>query len=190
MGRKRPPFVRQVAEGHPRQTVEVWFQDEARVGQQGTLTRRWAVRGSRPTAVKQTEYEWVYLFAAVNPVTGDSSALLAPTVNTEYMNHHLRFISERVGPGVQVVLVLDQAGWHLSKDLHRPENITLLYLPAYSPELNPVERLWAFLRSHYLSNRAYENYNHLFDSCGKAWNQLTTERISSICHTKWIPPTK
>ena len=72
MGRKRPPFVQEVAEAHPKQEVEVWFQDEARVGQQETLTRRWARRGSRPTVVKQTEYEWVYLFGAVNPVTGDS----------------------------------------------------------------------------------------------------------------------
>jgi len=188
MGAKRPPFVQQVAETHPGRKVQVWFQDEARIGQQGTLTRRWAPRGSRPTAVKQTEYEWVYLFAAVDPVTGDSSALLAATVNTEYMNHHLRFISERVGPDVQVVLVLDRAGWHLSKDLQIPENITLLHLPAYSPELNPVERLWAFLRSHYLSNRAYENYDHLFVSCSQAWNQLTTDQLCSICHTKWIPP--
>lgn len=186
MGRKRPPFVQQVAEAHPKQRIEVWFQDEARVGQQGTLTRRWAPRGSRPRAIKQTQYEWVYLFGAVNPVTGDSSALLAPTVNTEYMNHHLRFISEQVGSQVHVVLVLDQAGWHLSKGLQVPENLTLLYLPPYSPELNPIERLWAFLKSRYLSNRVYEHYDHLFNSCGKAWNELTTEQFRSICRTQWI----
>jgi transposase len=151
------------------------------------LTRRWAPRGSRPTAVKQTEYEWVYLFGAVNPVTGDSSALLAPTVNTAYMNHHLRFISEQVGPDTQVVLVLDQAGWHLSQDLQVPKNITLLHLPPYSPELNPVERLWASLKSHYLSNRVYEGYDHLLQSCGQAWNQLTPEQFCSICHMQWIP---
>jgi len=189
MDGRRPPFIQRVAEAHPTQKIEIWFQDEARVGQQGTLTRRWAPRGSRPTAVKQTEYEWVYLFAAVNPVTGDSSALLAPTVNTAYMNHHLRFISEQVGPDVHVVLVLDQAGWHLCEDLQIPQNITLLYLPAYSPELNPIERLWGFLRSHYLSNRAYENYDHLFHSCRTAWNQLTPQQLRSICHTEWLPPT-
>lgn len=132
----------------------------------------------------------MYLFGAVNPVTGDSSALLAPTVNTAYMDHHLRFISKQVGPDVQVVLVLDQAGWHLSKDLQMPENITLLYLPPCSPELNPVERLWAYLKSHYLSNRIYQDYDDLFNACGKAWNQLTTEQLRSICHTEWRPPTK
>ena len=129
----------------------------------------------------------MYLFGAVNPVTGDFSALLAPTVNTAYMNHHLRFISVCVGPKVQVVLVLDQAGWHLSKDLQVPQNITLRHLPPYSPELNPVERLWAFLKSHYLSNRIYEDYPHLFQSCSQAWNQLTPEQFCSICRTPWIP---
>lgn len=164
----------------------MWFQDEARIGQQGTLTRCWAETGSRPTAVKQTEYEWIYLFGAVNPMTGASSALLAPCVNTDYMNHHLRFISETVACDVHVILVLDQAGWHSSQDLQAPENITLLALPAYSPELNPVERLWQYLRSHFLSNRPYRNYDDLFTTCGDAWNRLTTEQFCSICHTEWI----
>ena len=83
----------------------------------------------------------MYLFAAVNPVTGQSAALLSPTVNTDYMNAHLRIVSEQAGPGVQVLLVLDQAGWHVAKALEIPENITLLHLPPYSPELNPVERV-------------------------------------------------
>ncbi len=83
----------------------------------------------------------MYLFGAVNPLTGESSALLAATVNTQYMNHHLRFISEQVGPDVQVILVLDGAGWHLAKALEVPSNMTLLHLPPYSPELNPVDLL-------------------------------------------------
>jgi transposase len=129
----------------------------------------------------------VYLFGAVHPITGESSALLAPTVNTEYMNHHLRFLSEQAGPEVQVILVLDRAGWHVAKALEVPPNITLLYLPPYSPELNPVERLWAYLRSHYLSNRVYQDYDDLLNASGQAWNKLTPEQLCSICHTEWIP---
>jgi transposase len=189
MGRTSPPFVQATAQQHPGQEVQVWFQDEARVGQQGTLTRCWGLTGSRPTAVKQTEYEWVYLFGAVNPLTGASSALLAPTVNTAYMNHHLRFISEQAGDGVQVILVLDRAGWHVAKALQVPSNMTLLHLPPYSPELNPVERLWGYLRSHYLSNRAYKDYNNLLAASGKAWMQLTPGQLRSICRTEWIPRT-
>ena len=139
--------------------------------------------------MKQTEYDWVYLFGAVNPLTGESSALLAPTVNTAYMNHHLRFISEQAGVDVQVILVLDGAGWHVAKALEVPSNMTLLHLPPYSPELNPVERLWAYLRSHYLSNRAYKHYDDLLTASGKAWSQLTPEQLRSICCTEWIPRT-
>jgi transposase len=126
------------------------------------------------------------LFGAVNPLTGASSALLAPTVNTEYMNHHLRFISDRAGPDVQVILVLDQAGWHTAGALQVPENISLLYLPSYSPELNAIERLWGYLRSHYLSNTAYADYDDLLNACTDAWNTITPEQFRSICHTKWI----
>ena len=176
--------------------VEWWFQDEARVGQQGTLTSVWAETGSRPTRVRQTEYEWIYLYAAVNPVTGASSAeakptaaMLAPTVNTAYMNKHLQFISSQVAPDAHAVSVLDQAGWHVAKDLEVPDNLSLLLLPPYSPELNPVERVWAYLRSHYLSNRVYKDYDELFDAAGDAWNRLDEDRLKSICHTAWIERT-
>jgi transposase len=175
-----------VTAAHPGEAIEWWFQDEARIGQQGTLTGVWAERGSRPARVRQTEYEWVYLYAAVNPATGASSAMLAPTVNTQYMNAHLRFVSAQVAPGSHAILVLDQAGWHVAKHLEVPANITLLHLPPYSPELNPVERVWAYLRSHYLSNRVFKDYDELFEVTGAAWNRLEQERLKSICHTDWI----
>jgi len=112
--------------------------------------------------------------------------MLAPTVNTDYMNEHLRFIGEQVGPDKHVVLVLDQAGWHVAKNLKVPKNITLLHLPPYSPELNPVERVWAYLKSHYLSNRVFEDYDHLFAVGRNAWCALTEVQLRSICHTQWI----
>jgi transposase len=131
----------------------------------------------------------VYLFGAVHPWTGDPSALGASWANTEYRNHHLRLLREQAGPDVQVILGLDRAGWHLSRALQVPESITRLPLPPYSPELNPVERLWAYLRSHYLSNRAYRDYDDLLQACGKAWNQRTSEQRCSICRIEWIPRT-
>lgn len=171
---------------HPGKRVEVWLQDEARIGQQGTLTRVWAETGSRPAAVRQTEYEWAYLFAAVNPLTGASSALIAPTVNTQYMNEHLRFIGREAGPDAHVVLVLDRAGWHVAKALRVPANVTLLYLPPYSPELNGAERIWGYLRSHYLSNRVYRDYDELFEAIKAAWNSLDTGRLRSLTRTAWV----
>ena len=150
------------------------------------MTTVWAEKGSRPQAVRQTEYDWCYLFAAVNPLTGESSAMLAPTVNTELMNIHLQWIGQQVGPDKHVVLVLDGAGWHVANALQVPENITLLRLPPYSPELNCIERVWAYLRSHYLSNRVYEDHDHLTQAGRDAWNSLTEADLRSICHTKWI----
>ena len=91
----------------------------------------------------------------MNPVTGESCAIVTPTVCTALMNQHLAMIARQVGPTRHVVLVLDRAGWHVAKALAVPANVTLLYLPPYSPELNPTERVWAYWRSHYLSNRVY-----------------------------------
>jgi hypothetical protein len=186
VGGERPPFVQQVKQAHPARRVEVWQQDEARIGQQGTLTRVWAEKGSRPTAVKQTEYEWAYLFAAVNPLTGASSALIAPTVNTEHMNQHLAFIGQAAGEGVHVVLVLDRAGWYVAKGLKVPENLTLLHLPPYAPELNGAERIWDYLRSHYLSNRVYKDYEELFAAIQDAWSRLDATRLASLTRVAWV----
>ena len=112
--------------------------------------------------------------------------MLAPTVNTEFMNAHLRFISQELDPDAHAVLVLDGAGWHVAGALQVPDNITLLPLPPYSPELNGMERVWAYLRSHYLSNRVFEDYDHLFAAGREAWNALSEADLRSICHTEWI----
>jgi transposase len=124
----------------------------------------------------------VYVYAAA---TGASSAMLAPTVNTDYMNAHLQFISKQVSPGSHSILVLDRAGWHVAKALEVPANLTLLHVPPYSPELNPVERVWEYLPSHYMSNQVFKNYDDLFDKAAAAWNRLDQERLKSICHTEW-----
>jgi transposase len=183
---RAPAFVTGVRDRHPGKRVEVWVQDEARIGQQGTTTAVWAETGSRPQAVRQCEYEWAYLFAAVNPLTGASSALIAPTVNTHYMTEHLRFIGREAGPDAHVVLVLDNAGWHVAKALAIPDNVTLLRLPPYSPELNGAERIWGYLRMRYLSNRIYTDYDAIFDAIRAAWNQLEPDRLKSLTRTAWI----
>lgn len=136
--------------------------------------------------MRQTEYDWCYLYAAVNPISGENSAMLAPTVTTQFMDIHLRWISEQAGPGKHIVLVTDGAGWHVSSKLVVPENITLLPLPPYSPELNCIERVWAYLRSHYLSNRIYSDYDDLVEAGQHAWNALTDADLRSICHTEWL----
>ena len=173
-------------DAHPDKVIQVWFQDEARFGQQGTTTRMWALKGSRPSAVKQCKYKWLYLFDAVCPVTGNSVAMIVPLVSVEAMDVYLKWISESVGPEMHIVLVLDRAGWHVSGKLVVPANITLHHLPPYSPELNPVENKWGYMRSHYLSNRCFTDHDHMYAAATEAFNAITPERNRSICATPWL----
>lgn len=175
----------EAARGKP---IEIWFQDEARVGQQGTLTRLWARRGTRPRAPKDRRYCWAYLFGAVCPARATGAALVMPYANTEAMNAHLAEIARTVSPGAHALLVLDGAGWHGAGGLTVPPNITLLTLPPYSPELNPVENIWQFLRQNHLANRVFDSYDAIVVACCDAWNALITvpERITSITSRSWI----
>ena len=167
--------------------VEVWFMDEARVGQQGTLTRIWAKRGTRPRAVRDRRRTSTYLFGAVCPERAVGAAVVLPRVNIEAMTIHLAEISRRVTQGAHAVLVLDRAGWHTSPKLTLPENISLLPLPGYAPELNPVENLWEFLRANFLSHRVWDSYDAIVDACCHAWNTLMRmpERVTSITTRAW-----
>jgi transposase len=175
-----------VKQEHPGQRIRFFVQDEARIGQQGTLTRVWARTNSRPCAVRQTEYQWVYLWAAVEPATGQSIAMITPTVNTSLMNQFLSGLGDSMAADEHAVLALDNAGWHVAKALKIPANITLLHLPPYSPELNPVERLWSWLRSHQLSNRIYQDYDQLLHETDRAWLTLEADTIKSVCACPWI----
>lgn len=134
------------ASGKP---VEVWWQDEARVGQQGTLTRLWARRGSRPPAPRDRRYAWARLFGAVCPARRVGAGLVLPDVGADATTLHLAEIGRHVAPGAHAVVVLDGAGWHQRGGrLRVPDNISLLPLPPYAPELNPVENVWQFLRQN------------------------------------------
>ncbi|PKQ08710.1 MAG: hypothetical protein CVT71_00225 [Alphaproteobacteria bacterium HGW-Alphaproteobacteria-10] len=142
--------VPEAARGKP---LEVWFQDEARVGQQGTLTRVRAKRGTRPRAPRDTRYQWACIFGAVRPERRMAAGLVMPFADTGAMNDHLAEISRTVAPGAHAVLVLDGAGWRGGHALVVPDNISLVVLPPYSPELNPVENVWRRLRANWLAIR-------------------------------------
>ena len=160
------------ASGKP---IEIWWQDEARIGQKNKITRRWARRGTRPSAPKDQRTKSVYLFGAICPALGKAAGLVLPFCNTAAMALHLAEVSLAVTPGSHAVLLLDQAGWHLSADLTVPDNITLLPLPPKCPELNPVENIWQFMRENWLSNRIFQSYEEIVDHCCHAWNKLTDQ---------------
>jgi hypothetical protein len=152
-----------------------------------TLTRIWARKGSRPRAVCDTRYEWAYLFGAVCPERAVGVGIVMPYANTEAMNKHLEEIGRAVAPGAHAALVLDGAGWHDSADLVVPENITPMVLPPYSPELNPVENIWEYLRKNKLANRLYDTYEDIVDACCDAWNPLMAlpNTIATLTRREW-----
>jgi transposase len=168
-------------------TEEIWWQDEARVGQKNGITRRWARRGSRPSAPKDQRTKSAYIYGAICPAEGKAAGLVLPRCNTEGMTLHLAEIAATVAPGAHAVLLLDQAGWHGSGALIVPPNITLMPLPSKCPELNPVENIWQFMRDNWLSNRIFKSYDDILDQCCFAWNRLADQpwRIMSIGLRKW-----
>ena len=105
--------------------IEIWFGDQARIGQKNKITRRWARRGTRPAARRDQRTASTYIFGAVCPKEGKGAALILPTCNTEAMNLHLTEIAQMIAPGAHAVLLVDQAGWHLSARLVVPANITI-----------------------------------------------------------------
>jgi hypothetical protein len=167
--------------------IEIWFQDEARVGQKNKITRRWARRGTRPSAPHDQRTQSLYIFGAICPAEGKAAGLVLPRCDTYAMALHLKEISCLVTPGAHAVVLLDQAGWHTSDKLPIPDNLTLMPLPAKSPELNPVENVWQFLRDNWLSNRVFDSHRDILDHCCFAWNNLVDQpwRIMSIGMRDW-----
>jgi transposase len=168
--------------------IEIWFQDEARVGQKGTHAYIWAPVGSRPLMVRDNRHESAYLFGAICPERGVGAAMITPHANTEAMNLHLAETSTQVAPGAHAVMLCDGAGWHQrGKQLQVPNNITLLTLPAYTPELNPMENVWDYLRQNKLCANVWDTYDDIVQACKNAWDFLINDpaRIRSIGSRDW-----
>lgn len=164
----------------PGKRLTLWFQDEARVGQKGRVCHRWFPRGQRPPGSCDQRYLWAHLFAAVRPATGEGFALVLPEISTRAMQVFLDGFGATLAADEHAVLVLDQAGWHGARALAVPGNVTLVPLPPYAPQLNPVERVWLYLRERHLSHRLLAGYDAIVDACCQAWNQLTPERLRSL----------
>ena len=160
------------ADGRP---LEIWFADEARVGQKNKITRRWAKRGTRPSAQRDLRTASTYIFGAICPEQGKGAGLVLPRCTTQAMNEHLKEIAQAVAPGAHAVLLLDRAGWHVSRQLQVPANITLLPLPAKAPELNPVENIWQYLRENWLCNGIFTSSTDILDPCCAVWNTLVPQ---------------
>jgi transposase len=140
--------VRRLRAAHPGKRVEVWAEDEARLGLKPITRRVWSPKGHRPRSCGRTRHEWLYLYAFARPATGDTFTAILPRVRVEYMADALAAFAAHADPdGTKVlVLVVDNAGWHTAKRLVVPPNVRLHFLPPCTPELQPVEAYWPLVR--------------------------------------------
>ena len=111
---------------------------------------------------------------------------MLPSVSTHAMSVFLSGFSEQLAPDVHPALVVDGAGWHIANALQVPDNVTLVKLPPYAPELNPVARVWLYLRERFLLHRLHADQDAVIDAACKVWNRLTLEQLCSLCNYLWI----
>lgn len=137
--------------------------------------------------MRQTQYDYLWVIGAVCPETGQAEGLLSPRLNTDVINIFLEQFSRTLAADEHAVMIWDGAGFHRAGHLKTPENITLIELPPYSPELNPIENLWHFLKSHHWSNRAYDNYDKLLEAAEHAWKTvcLVPNLMKSVCNANY-----
>ncbi|GLS19635.1 transposase [Labrys miyagiensis] len=138
--------------------------------------------------IRDNRHTNAYIFGAICPDRAVGAALLMPYANADAMNRHLEVISAEIAPGAHAILICDGAGWHQQGGrLVIPENITLIPLPPYCPELNPMENVWAYLRQNKLCATVWNTYNQILDACQSAWLFLINDprRIRSIGTRQW-----
>ena len=181
-------ILKATAAAHPDKRLQLWFQDEARVGNKGRVCHRWWRRGERAPGTRQIGYQWAYIFSAVRPDTGDDVTLVMPSVNAKVMDLFLAHFADTLDQDAHAVMMCDGAGWHDERALTVPDNVTLALLPPYSPELNPVERVWLYLRERFLSLRVLDDTEAIIDACCQAWIDLIAEpdRMRTLCAYPWI----
>ena len=164
--------------------------DEAGSGQKGRVCHRWFTRGQRPPGLCDQRYSWTHLFAAVRPASGEGFALVLPEVSAKAMNEFLARFAATLAEDEHAVMVLDRAGWDTAKRLVIPSNVTLVWLPPYSPQLNPVERVWLYLREKHWSHRLLDTADAIVDALCRAWNALTAERLRSLTSYPYLDQVK
>ena len=181
MEKKAQQFINQKKEEH--KSLEIWFQDEARFGQKGISNRIWTVEGVRDQLPRQDGFKSSYIIGAVNPNSGQKFSILFDGLDSRVMNEFLSGLSKEIKTHRHIILFVDGASWHSAEDLIVPTNITLYFFPPYSPELNPIERLWNYLKSNYLSRKIFADMEDIFDIGSQAWLALTEDEVKSICHS-------
>lgn len=161
------------------------FQDEAGFGRINKPKYCWSRKGFRPSVPCHHIREYRYAYGAIEPQTGQSFFLVMPYCNTDCMNVFLCELSKAYSDDY-MLLVVDGAAWHRSKEMSVPENITLLYLPPATPEMNPIEQIWAWLRLHGFRNEVFQSLDKVVDRLCETICMLSTDIVSSIALREWM----
>lgn len=172
---------------HPCEEVEAWCEDEARFGLKPILRRVWSPKGERPQAIVDARYEWLWLYAAVHPLTGRTFWLVLPRLDSECVQLFLsEFAREHATEGKRIVLVWDGAPAHRANTVQAPERISLICLPAYTPELNPGERVWPLVKEG-VANQAHATVNELEQQVCSRCQKISAEEVSALTNYHWWP---
>jgi len=163
----------------------VWFFDESRFGTHSNVGHAWYPTGIRTAIDIKLGYENFYLYSAVNPKTGEEFSLILPKVNTSCMNIFLEQFSQSY-KSKKIVIVMDGAAWHQSNGLLVTDNIRNIILPPYSPELNPVEKFWQYIKDKTIKNKVFDNLDLLEDAIADFFNTITLDNIKTICNVTYI----
>jgi hypothetical protein len=190
LSKKLPVRLEELKRAHPGAEVQLWAQDEARLGLKPVIRRVWAPVGKRPVARFNRGYKWTYLYGFVRPESGEVYWLIAPTVNVKLFSMALNEFAKEVGAGKdkRVLLVVDQAGWHTGKGVEVPQGIHLEFLPSGSPELQPAERLWV-LTNEGVANGLFEEIEQIEEALMERCVQLLdqSESIRALTNYHWWP---
>ena len=162
-----------------------FFFDESRFSTHSNIGHGWIPKGKRSSVDIKLGFENFYIYSAVNPFEGNDFTLKMPNVNTGCMNIFLAEISKELGEN-SAQIVMDGVGWHKARELRIPPNITIIYLPPYCPELNPVERLWLYLKQNTIKNRIYGTIEELENSICAFINNFQKDAIKQICNLNYV----
>lgn len=190
MEKKLNATVAEIGAAHPQAMVEVWSQDEARLGLFAAIRRVWAPRGKRPIALVQPRRIWKYVSAFVHPASGRTHLWVWSGVNIAMMGAMLESFATLTGagPSKQIVVVVDQAGWHTSPKLTVPVDLHILYLPSHTPELQPTERVWPYMREAVANDTPADRaelQKRLEERC--LWVANNPDVIRAATHFHWWP---
>lgn len=165
--------------------TELYFFDESRFGAHSNIGHGWFEKGRRTALKYNLGYKNFYLYSSVNPLNGNNFSLILPNVDTVNFNVFLKEFVKTLGTK-ETIIIVDGASWHRSKALDIPENVKIIIQPPYSPELNPVEKLWQYIKRHTIKNRLFEKLSLIENSICEMLKSMTKQQLMTICNANYI----